>query len=170
MMPSPALSPAINQLVEYHRLTVQSPIGALTLVEHDGTITGLTWETGPWVHRAAPTALLAEAESQLTAYFGGRLEDFDLPLAAPGRDFQKRVWEAIRAIGYGSTRTYGALAKKLRTGPRALAGACAANPIPVLIPCHRVLGAGGKLHGYSGRGGIETKATLLSLEGARARV
>ncbi|MCZ6447899.1 MAG: methylated-DNA--[protein]-cysteine S-methyltransferase [Alphaproteobacteria bacterium] len=170
MTPSPALSPAVNQLVEYHRLTVQSPVGALTLIEHDGTLTGLTWEARPRVHQGAPTALLAEAESQLAAYFDRRLEDFDLPLAAPGRDFQKRVWKAIRAIRYGSTRTYGALAKKLGTGPRALAGACGANPIPILIPCHRVLGAGGRLHGYSGRGGIMTKGTLLSLEGVRTRV
>jgi methylated-DNA-[protein]-cysteine S-methyltransferase len=114
--------------------------------------------------------LLAEAEAQLAAYFDGRLKDFDLPLAAPGSKFQKRVWKGISAIRYGSTRSYGALAKKLRTGPRAVAGACGANPIPIVIPCHRVLGAGGRLTGYSGRGGIMTKATLLYLEGVRAKV
>lgn len=168
-MPSPAPSAIPDQEVAVHRLTVRSPIGDLTLLEHDGTITGLSWEAGPRVRHGTPTALLAEAESQLAAYFDGRLKKFDLPLAAPGSKFQKRVWKSIGAIRYGSTRSYGALAKKLRTGPRAVAGACGANPIPVLIPCHRVLGASGLLHGYSGRGGIMTKATLLYLEGVRAK-
>ena len=155
-MPSPAPSAIPDQEVAVHRLTVRSPIGDLTLLEHDGTITGLSWEAGPRVRHGTPTALLAEAESQLAAYFDGRIKKFDLPLAAPGSKFQKRVWKSIGAIGYGSTRSYGA-------------GACGANPIPVLIPCHRVLGASGLLHGYSGRGGIMTKATLLYLEGVRAK-
>ncbi len=169
-MPSPKPSAAAGQEAAVHRLTVRSPIGDLTLLENDGTITGLIWQAGPRAHHGAPTALLTEAESQMAAYFDGRLKKFDLPLAAPGSKFQKRVWKNIGTIRYGSTRSYGALAKKLRTGPRAVAGACGANPIPVLIPCHRVLGAGGLLHGYSGRGGIMTKATLLYLEGVRAKV
>ena len=114
--------------------------------------------------------MLAEAETQLAAYFDSRLKDFDLPLAAPGTEFQTGVWRAISAIPFGTTLTYGDLAKKLGTGPRAVAGACGANPIPIIVPCHRVLGAGGKLHGYSGRGGILSKATLLYLEGVRANV
>ncbi len=169
-MPSPAPESVPDQAADVHRLTIPSPIGALTLFAHNGALTRLAWAAGSRIRNGTPTALLAEAEYLLAAYFDGRLKDFDLPLAAPGTDFQTRVWRAIGAIPFGSTLAYGGLAKKLGTGPRAAAGACGANPIPVLIPCHRVLGAGGKLHGYSGRGGITTKATLLSLEGVRANV
>jgi methylated-DNA-[protein]-cysteine S-methyltransferase len=165
-MPSAVPEPA----PDVHRLTVPSPIGNLTLFEQGGAITGLTWAAGPHIRNGPPTALLAEAETQLAAYFDSRLKNFDLPVAATGSEFQTGVWRAISTIPFGTTLTYGDLAKKLGTGPRAVAGACGANPIPIIVPCHRVLGAGGRLHGYSGRGGIMTKATLLYLEGVRANV
>jgi methylated-DNA-[protein]-cysteine S-methyltransferase len=169
-MLSPAPEPAPNPAPDIRRLTVPSPIGALTLFEQDGAITGLTWAAGTRIRNGLPTTLLAEAKTQLAAYFNGHLKVFDLPLAATGTNFQLRIWRMIGAIPFGTTLSYGGLAKKLGSGPRAVAGACGANPIPIIVPCHRVLGADGKLHGYSGRGGVMTKATLLTLEGVRTNV
>jgi methylated-DNA-[protein]-cysteine S-methyltransferase len=153
-----------------HRMTVASPVGNLTLFEHSDAITDLIWSVGTLVRNAPPTALLAQAAAQLEAYFAGTLVDFDLPLAPKGTAFMSRVWWGLREIPAGTTLTYGGLAQRLDSGPRAVGRACGANPIPIIIPCHRVLGAGGKLHGYSGKGGIITKAALLRLEGVTLSV
>ncbi|MDX1485643.1 MAG: methylated-DNA--[protein]-cysteine S-methyltransferase [Alphaproteobacteria bacterium] len=169
-MPSPRAKARPGEDDTVSRLTMDSPLGALTLSAENDAITGLDWSARAPDGPSRPTRLLARAERQINAYFAGRLKDFDLPLATSGTRFQQRVWKAIRAIPYGTTVSYGELAKKLRSAPRPVAGACGANPIPIIIPCHRVLGAGGRLHGYSGRGGILTKATLLYLEGVRASV
>ena len=88
-----------------------------------------------------------------------------MPLAPAGSGFRQRVWQAMQAIPVGETRSYGALARALGSAPRAVGGACGANPIPILIPCHRVV-AGGGLGGYSGGAGLATKIALLKLEGA----
>jgi methylated-DNA-[protein]-cysteine S-methyltransferase len=114
------------------------------------------------------TALLDNAVAQLTAYFDGAMTDFDLPLSPHGTAFQKSVWDLMRAIPYGWTRAYADLARDLKSAARAVGGACGANPIPVIIPCHRVLAAGGKMGGFSGGDGIPTKVALLRLEGAIA--
>ncbi len=150
---------------QVHRRTVASPIGPLTLFEEGGAITGLVWSAGSRTRNAKPSALLAEAAAQLEAYFSGNLRRFDLPLAPQGTAFEARVWRGLQDIPFGTTLSYGSLAARLGTGPRAVGRACGANPIPILIPCHRVLGADGALNGYSGRGGIATKAALLRLEG-----
>jgi len=163
-------SAAPESSTDIHLLTVQSPVGTLILSAQNGALTGLSWATGLYTHHETTSELLTEAESQLAAYFDSRLKDFNLPLAVSGTKFQSRVWRAIDAIPFGATLTYGGLAKKLRTGPRAVAGACGANPIPIIVPCHRVLSTTGNLCGYSGHGGILTKATLLNLEGIRANV
>ncbi|SLN62623.1 Methylated-DNA--protein-cysteine methyltransferase [Pseudoruegeria aquimaris] len=144
-------------------LTIDSPLGPLTLHAQDGAITALTWEEA--TDAQAPTPLLQEAAAQLAAYFDGRLTRFDLPLRVEGSDFQKAVCAQMSAIPYGETRTYGDLARALGQPAQAVGGACGANPIPILIPCHRVVGANG-LTGFSGAGGVETKAALLRLEGA----
>lgn len=141
---------------------VFSPFGILTLTEEDGALVALDWGEGAMLQS---TALLTEAGKQLEAYFSGSLRVFDLPLNPHGTAFQTKVWQALRDIPYGSTRTYGDLARDLKSAPRAVGGACGANPIPIIIPCHRVLGAGRALGGYSGDGGIETKAKLLAMEG-----
>lgn len=140
-----------------------SPLGALTVTEEDDAIVSLDWG---WPRDHAATPLLREAERQLTAYFNHKLKRFDLPLAPRGTPFQGRVWAALRDIPFGARRTYGQIAETIASAPRAVGGACARNPIPILIPCHRVIGVGGRLGGYSGADGLETKTRLLRLEEA----
>jgi methylated-DNA-[protein]-cysteine S-methyltransferase len=143
-----------------HRATLSSPFGPLTLTEDDGLITGVFWGGGG----TDQTRILAEALSQLTAYFAGTLHEFDLPLA-PGTGFPSRIRAAMRAIPFGETRTYGQLAKVLGVTPQAIGQGCGANPMPILVPCHRVLGMA-TLGGFSAPGGVETKVALLRHEGA----
>jgi len=144
-------------------LTCPSPLGPLTLFEEDEAIVSLDWGA---VEGGEETPLLKEATRQLEAYFDGALKSFDLPLAPQGTAFQKRLWKALQAISYGEMLTYGQLASRIDSGPRAIGGACGRNPIPVIIPCHRVLASGGKMGGYSGLDGLDTKQFLLRLEGA----
>ena len=146
------------------RITIASPLGPLTVGERDGAIVTLDW--GP-VRDEDRTPLLLTAAQQLDAYFYCELRAFDLPLAPAGSAFQQAVWREMLAIPRGRTRTYGELAASLDGIARAVVGACGSNPIPVIIPCHRVLAAGGKMGGYSGKGGVATKRFLLALEGAR---
>ena len=142
-------------------LSMQSPTGPLTLFEEDGKIIVVTWgRTGG----GTETPLLLEAKNQMAEYFTGERQSFDLPLNAQGTDFQQAVWRQMLAIPYGETKTYGDLAKALKSAARAIGGACGNNPIPIIIPCHRVMGANGKLTGFSGGEGIVTKQALLQLE------
>jgi len=143
-------------------LSVPSPIGQLTIDEADDRIVAIRWGESPG---ANGSSLLAEAARQLAAYFDGRLRDFDLPLAPHGTTFEGRVWAAMQAIPYGETRSYGELASVTGSAPRAVGRACGKNPIPIVIPCHRVLAKAG-LGGYSGDGGLATKQRLLTLEAA----
>lgn len=140
-------------------------VGPLRVTETEGAITRLTWVSPEQGTEQDKTALLERAFDQLRAYFAGELQVFDLPLQVAGSDFQRAVCEAMLAIPLGETRTYGDLAKALNRPPQPVGNACGANPIPVIIPCHRVLGANG-LGGFSGGTGIETKITLLKHEGA----
>jgi methylated-DNA-[protein]-cysteine S-methyltransferase len=143
-------------------LAMSSPVGRLTIDAADGAIVAIRWADGP----AGDTSpLLAEVLRQLEAYFAGRLHQFNLPLAPAGSPFQQRVWAAMQAIPYGQTRSYADLAETVDSAPRAIGGACGRNPIPIVIPCHRVVARGG-LGGYSGDGGLATKCALLQLEGA----
>lgn len=144
-------------------LAFNSPIGPLTVFEEDGAIVAVEWG---WPPESEETPLLLRARDQLEAYFDGRLKAFDLPLAPHGTAFQRKVWAALARIPFGEVRTYGDLAADLGTAPRALGGACGRNPIPVIVPCHRVLAADRSLGGYSGMDGVETKRFLLKLEGA----
>ncbi|MGB0671632.1 MAG: methylated-DNA--[protein]-cysteine S-methyltransferase [Rhodospirillales bacterium] len=144
-------------------LAIPSPFGALTLFADNEALIVLDWGRGG--EGGAETPLLVEAAGQLAAYFDGKLTAFDLPMAPQGTDFQMRVWQAMQAIPYGETRSYADIARDLGSAPRAVGGACGRNPLPILIPCHRVVGAGGKLTGYSGGEGVETKEALLRLEG-----
>jgi methylated-DNA-[protein]-cysteine S-methyltransferase len=142
------------------RAAWDGPLGPLTLTERDGWIVALDWrrEAG----KGSP--LLDEALRQLDDYFSGRRKAFDVPLAFSG-GLNGRVQRAMAAIPHGETRTYGDLARDLGVPAQAVGQACGANTLPVLIPCHRVLGATG-LGGFSARGGVETKVALLRLEGA----
>lgn len=145
-------------------ISVNSPVGPLTIFADDDAIVAIDWGWPPETDEP-PTPLLERARDQLEAYFEGRLTRFDLPLSPHGTAFQRKVWAAIADIPFGKVRTYGDLARDLGTAPRPLGGACGRNPIPIVIPCHRVLGMNGSLGGYSGMDGIETKEALLRHEG-----
>ncbi|MEL6958577.1 MAG: methylated-DNA--[protein]-cysteine S-methyltransferase [Pseudomonadota bacterium] len=142
-------------------LSVDTQFGPLTLRQNGDVITGLSWEGGA----TDSTPLLEEAGRQLRAYDAGELETFNLPLEVSGSDFQRAVCEEMRKIPFGQTVTYGNIAKVLGAPAQAVGSACGGNPIPVIIPCHRVMGAKG-LTGFSGKGGVETKVALLRHEGA----
>jgi len=146
-------------------MTYQSPIGPLYIAERDGAITHLVFK--PIVGQAPQTAqtpLLKRAKEQLDAYFAGKLQDFDLPLTPQGTDFQMRCWQTLQTIPYGVTWSYKQLAEAADCpkGYRAVGLANNRNPISIFIPCHRVVGASGKLIGYGG--GLSNKEFLLKLE------
>ena len=145
---------------------VDTPVGRLALEADHDAVTGVRWANPGERSRDKTTSpVLKEATRQLDRYFSGKLRRFDLPLAARGTDFQKRVWTMMREIPYGETATYGGMAMALGSGPRPIGMACARNPIPIIVPCHRVLASGGKEGGFSGGQGLPTKRKLLALEG-----
>jgi methylated-DNA-[protein]-cysteine S-methyltransferase len=163
----------------YRRL--QTPVGELLLTASDTALTGVYFPTSrrgpPPTHRAdwtedagqgptGPTGeMLARAALQLNEYFAGQRTTFDLPLEAMGSVFEHRVWKALRSIPYGTTTSYGDLAKRLGdpSATRAVGSANGKNPIPIIIPCHRVVGANGDLTGFGG--GLDRKRWLLEHEG-----
>lgn len=148
----------------------ESPVGQLLLAGDEASLHFLSFPSGhkafgphaQWERDDAPFAAVNE---QLTAYFDGRLRVFDLPLTLHGTDFQKSVWTYLASIPFGETRSYGQLAQELDTpkASRAVGAANGANPLPVILPCHRVIGSTGKLTGFGG--GLPTKKFLLELEG-----
>jgi methylated-DNA-[protein]-cysteine S-methyltransferase len=149
--------------------TVSTPLGDITAVADedgltqvilagdDGSVLAEATEGGPIVHAAA---------QQLAEYFAGERMAFDVPLAPQGTEFQQTVWTALGDVPFGTTATYGEIARAIGqlTATRAVGAANGRNPIPIIIPCHRVIGASGELTGYSGGGGIETKRRLLDHE------
>ena len=150
---------------------MSSPIGDLRIVEHDDAITAIEFspfrdhDGRPRGNRDDTHPVLVECARQLTAYFERDLKEFDLPLNPAGSDFQKSVWGQLLEIGYGDTASYGEVAKRLgksNAASRAVGLANGSNPIPIVIPCHRVIGADGTLTGYAG--GIERKQALLEIE------
>jgi methylated-DNA-[protein]-cysteine S-methyltransferase len=145
---------------------LDSPVGRLALEADGDTVTGVRWASaGEKVTKVKLSPVLKEAHRQLERYFARKLKRFDLPLAARGTDFQKSVWKMMREIPYGETATYGGIAMALASGPRAVGTACGRNPIPIIVPCHRVLGSSGREGGFSGGQGLPTKRKLLALEG-----
>ncbi len=142
---------------------VETPLGPVTLVASGDALTGLYWGRSG---REDASPLLDEAVAQLAAYFAGERRSFDLPLAPSGTAHDRAVWQAMRDIPAGETRTYGDVAQTVRSSPRAVGGACGRNPLPIVVPCHRMVGADGALGGYSAPGGPQTKRFLLALEGA----
>ncbi len=154
------------QTIIAQSLTFASPLGTMCVVQEGTDITRLFWGDGLDVDPAAQaTPLLIDARAQLMAYFSGRLKRFDLPLSCPATPFQHGVLESMMSISYGRTKTYGQIAGYVDGSAQAVGRACGANPLPILIPCHRVVGAHGP-GGYSGHGGIEAKLFLLRLEHA----
>lgn len=157
-----ARSVSARQLWYMAEKTVDTQFGPLVLVEDAGAITSLRWATATCEDGSA---LLEEAARQLRAYADGALESFDLPLRITGSAFQRDVCAQMSAIPFGDTVTYGDIAKTLGVPAQAVGQACGANPIPIIVPCHRVMGAKG-LTGFSGAGGVETKVALLRHEKA----
>ena len=150
---------------------MDSPVGELRIVEHDGAITAIEYtpfrdhDGRPRGARQDDNPVLVDAVAQLRAYFARELKEFDLPLAPVGSTFQMSVWDQLVQIGYGDTASYGEIARRLgktNAASRAVGLANGSNPIPIVIPCHRVIGANGTLTGYAG--GLERKQLLLSLE------
>jgi methylated-DNA-[protein]-cysteine S-methyltransferase len=152
---------------------MDSPIGDLRIIERDGAITAIEFspfrehDGRPRGDRDDSQPVLAEAVRQLRSYFDHDLKEFDLPLDPGGSDFQKSVWAQLLKIGYGDTASYGEIARRLgksNAASRAVGLANGSNPIPIVIPCHRVLRSGGHVGNYGG--GPEMKAELLRMEGA----
>jgi methylated-DNA-[protein]-cysteine S-methyltransferase len=149
-----------------HARVIASPIGALRLVEERGAIVAIEFVDADGKSRpalgGADTPLLRETEAQLAAYFAGALRVFTFSFGAPGTEFQKRVWTRLGAIPYGVTTTYQRIADELKSTARPVGGANGANPIAIVVPCHRVVGSTG-LTGYGG--GLWRKEWLLAHEG-----
>ena len=149
--------------------TIESPVGALLLAGESNALRRVSFENGKRTTPAQPDWKLdkepfSEVIRQLQAYFRGELKEFDLPLAMEGTEFQLRVWNALRAIPYGETISYARLAERIGNpkAVRAVGLANGSNPIPIIVPCHRVIGSDGSLTGFGG--GLSTKKMLLELE------
>jgi len=142
----------------------ETPVGRICIGEENGVITRVTWSKIPQEYILEETELILNCKRQLEEYFTGKRKTFDLPLAPKGTEFQQKVWKALQEIPYGETRTYGEIAAAIGNpkAARAVGMANNKNPIGILVPCHRVVGANGKLVGYAG--GMEKKEFLLELE------
>jgi len=155
--------------------TIETPVGPLLLAADDGGLCFISFAgkkravrpERAWIENAKP---LAEVIRQLRAYFRGELEEFDVPLNMRGTPFQLRVWQGLREIPYGETTSYGALARRIGEpdAVRAVGAANGSNPIPIIVPCHRVIGSDGSLTGYGG--GLPIKEKLLALESRQLRL
>jgi methylated-DNA-[protein]-cysteine S-methyltransferase len=156
----------------YSYKLMKSPVGELKLVASDKGLAAILWEKdNPRRVRLSPVSednnnpLLLETERQLNDYFSGKRKSFSVKLDFKGTDFQKKVWAALLTIPFGETRSYGQIARQIKSpkAVRAVGAANGKNPISIIAPCHRVIGSTGKLTGFAG--GLETKACLLALEG-----
>ncbi|PHS78962.1 MAG: cysteine methyltransferase [Rhodospirillaceae bacterium] len=146
-------------------LSLKSPVGELTLFAEAGNITALSWGRGAEAPRQSKNPILRLAQDLLVVYFETGQDQFNrLSFDPHGTAFQKRVWQQMCIIKAGNTKSYGDIAKILGSGPRAVGGACGANPIPILIPCHRIINTDGAQGHYSGGDGPYTKKVLLELE------
>jgi methylated-DNA-[protein]-cysteine S-methyltransferase len=172
----PTTTPMTTTTTTVHTM-IESPIGPLLLLADGEALTGIYLDSERGARRpdelgdADPEhPVLAAAVEQLTAYFAGDRDDFDLPLAARGTDFQRTVWDALTEIPYGDTISYGELARRVGkpNASRAVGLANGRNPLPIVVPCHRVIGANGTLTGYGG--GVERKQWLLEHEREHAGV
>jgi methylated-DNA-[protein]-cysteine S-methyltransferase len=142
------------------QVSLHTPVGDITIFEEDGAIVSLDWG---WVPNQAASPTLDRARHQLQAYFDRELTEFDLPLAPAGTAYRRGVWRALCAIPYGETRSYQDIATKAGGSARSVGQANGHNPIPLIIPCHRVVAAT-HIGGYSGGDGLLTKRWLLAME------
>ena len=142
-------------------LSMSSSVGWITLFEKSNKIIALEWGQ---VKIQTESPLLKAAKNEIIEYFNNKRKKFSIPLNPTGTSFQKSVWAIIAKIPYGQTRTYSEIANQINSAPRPIGGACGKNPIPILIPCHRVIGTNNKLTGFSGGFGVQTKQSLIKLE------
>ncbi|MBC7799360.1 MAG: methylated-DNA--[protein]-cysteine S-methyltransferase [Gemmatimonadaceae bacterium] len=142
------------------QLSFHTPHGALTISERDGRLVSVDWG---WGRDQTETPLLLEARAQFECYFDGTLRNFTLPIVLLGSPYQQRIWSELAGIPYGETRTYAEIAAAAGGAARSVGQANRRNPLPILIPCHRVVGSSG-IGGYTGGNGDETKRQLLLLE------
>jgi methylated-DNA-[protein]-cysteine S-methyltransferase len=156
------------------RSIIDTPTGPVQIRTADGAVIRVGWleDEGEAASAAEPEDDVSrETSRQLKAYFAGELTDFTLPVRFErGTAFERAVWQAMLEIPYGQTRTYGDLAHATQAIARAVGTACGRNPIPIIVPCHRVVGAGGTLVGFSGGKGVETKSWLLDFERGQSRL
>jgi len=143
---------------------IASPVGAIAISADDDALVSIDMLGESARPDDVRHPLLDEAAEQLAAYFDGRLRKFDLPIAPPSTKRGNELRAAIVAIPYGEVANYGEVARKASSGPRAIGQACRRNPLPIVIPCHRVIAAGGKIGYYSGGSGVATKRYLLNHE------
>jgi methylated-DNA-[protein]-cysteine S-methyltransferase len=166
MMPAESLSAAVRTAAVSAWTVYESPLGPLTLVGDDDGLRAMYFpgRSGPLDEAARDPGPFSEATTQLTEYFAGDRRRFELALALEGTPFQRRVWAALAEIPYGSTRSYGELAAEIGRldRVRAVGAAVGRTPVPIIVPCHRVIGADGSLTGYGG--GLQRKRALLDLE------
>lgn len=161
-----------HDMTEFDSLIrLKSPIGQLEVLARDGAVVSVEIErSGRLTHESTPekkSPVLDAAAKQLSEYFAGTRREFDLPVKLDGTDFQRAVWGAVAEIPFGNVRSYGdvGMTTGRSSAGRAVGGAVGSNPIPLIIPCHRVLASDGRITGYSGGNGIATKAWLLDFEG-----
>ena len=162
--------------MKYSFKKIQSPVGQLTLVASQQGLSAILWENEkpnrvrlPEMKEDFENPILLKAQVQLSQYFSGKRKSFDIDLDPMGTNFQKKVWKALEEIPFGETRSYKELAKEIGNlkAVRAVGAANGRNPISIIVPCHRVIGASGKLTGFAG--GLENKDILLKLEGRHGR-
>lgn len=156
-----------------HASHLHSPVGTLVALSDGANLVRLTWieELDPKTELGAEDAVSRETSRQLQAYFAGALTVFDLPIHfRHGSPFEHAVWHGMLDIPHGETKTYGDLAQSTDGIARAVGTACGRNPIPIVVPCHRVVGSDGKLVGFSGGKGVETKSWLLDFERGQTRL
>ena len=155
---------------------IETPTGPVIAVSDGESLVRLTWteDRADWIETARSEGedeVSRETSRQLASYFQGDLKEFDLPIRFErGTDFERAVWKATLRIPFSETRTYGDLATETDGIARAVGTACGRNPIPIVVPCHRVVGSDGKLVGFSGGKGVQTKSWLLDFESGQARL
>lgn len=166
----------MTQLDSPHgRLTTTSPLGRIVVESDGGAITRLEIERDGTLTTEGvpdhPDAIVRAAVAQLAEYFSGTRRDFDVPVLLAGTSFQRDIWKGLQAIPFGRTRSYGELGRAAGrvTAPRAVGGAVGANPVPLIVPCHRVLASNQRITGYSAGDGVPTKTWLLAHEGISHR-
>jgi methylated-DNA-[protein]-cysteine S-methyltransferase len=160
----------MKRMTEEATRSFESPIGNIFLRARDNRVVFISMG-GPVIADSGKAPVLDEAENQLAKYLAGKSKVLNFAVEVHGTDFQRAVWAEISNIGFGETKTYGEIAEAIGRpkAVRAVGGAVGANPVPLVIGCHRVLGASGKITGYSGGDGLPTKRVLLALEGIKAK-